>query len=164
MLKMTVVFASSAGSEHALFYLKGQFQNLTTCQVRSRSSLMTQVGHACVHAHVYLSKRLDEPSSLAPFASLYLHPVASYWRITCCDLLWPHVTFRCPVGIGVGILTLSFSTKKIVSECISKKACLRQGAPMVFTRNWSALPRYLPQSQKCERFFSVLETCIVFSL
>ena len=43
---------------------------------------MTQVGQ-----NAYLPKRLDEPSRLAPFARLYLHSVASYWRNTDCGLM-----------------------------------------------------------------------------
>ena len=34
---------------------------------------MTEVGQ-----YAYLPKRLNEPSRLAPFALLYLHPVASF--------------------------------------------------------------------------------------
>ena len=36
---------------------------------------MAEVGQ-----YAYLSKQVDEPSRLAPFARLYLHPVASYWQ------------------------------------------------------------------------------------
>ena len=44
--------------------------------------VMTQVGQ-----HAYLPKRLDEPSRLAPFARVYLHLVASYWRKTDCGIM-----------------------------------------------------------------------------
>ena len=48
-----------------------------------QDQVMVQIGQ-----HVYFSKWLDEPSRLAPFARLYLHPVASYWRKkTDCDLM-----------------------------------------------------------------------------
>ena len=58
--------------------LKGEFQNLTSGQVWSRSGqgqIMTQLGQ---YAHPL--KQLGQPSRLAPFARLYLHPVATYWR------------------------------------------------------------------------------------
>ena len=68
------------------FLTLSQFQNLTSGQVKSRSvqdQIMTQVGQ-----YTHTPKRLDEPSRLAPFARLYLHPVATYWRKT----VWPQVT------------------------------------------------------------------------
>ena len=43
---------------------------------------MTQVGQ-----YAYLTKGLDEPSRLTPFARLYLHPVSSYRRKTDYDLV-----------------------------------------------------------------------------
>ena len=64
--------AFQAGSKHVLFDLEGQSENF----LRSgQGQMMTQVGQ---YAHPL--KQLDEPSRLAPFARLYLHPVATYWR------------------------------------------------------------------------------------
>ena len=65
--------------------LKDQFDNLTSGQVWSRSGqgqIMTQVGQ-----YANFLKRLDEPSRLAPFARLYLHPVATRRRKTDYDLI-----------------------------------------------------------------------------
>ena len=67
--------------------LKGQFQNLTSGQ----GQIMTQVGQ-----YAYRPKRFDEPSRLAPFARLNLHPVASYWRKTDCGPMRPQMTFPWP--------------------------------------------------------------------
>ena len=54
-------------------------------QVRpGQGQVMIQVGQ-----YAYLPKHLDEPSRLAPFARLYLHPVTSYWRKTDYDHRWP---------------------------------------------------------------------------
>ena len=50
---------------------------------------MAQVGQ---YAQAHLPKWLDEPSRLAQFASLHVHPVASFWRKTDCDLIGPHLT------------------------------------------------------------------------
>ena len=63
---------------------------MTSGQVRLRpgqGQIMTQVGQ---YAHPL--NRLDEPGRLAPFARLYLHPVATYWRKADCDVIWPQVT------------------------------------------------------------------------
>ena len=65
--------------------LKGQVENLTSGQVRSGSGqgqIMTQVGK---YAHPL--KQLDEQRHLAPFAHLYLHPIATYWRKTDCNII-----------------------------------------------------------------------------
>ena len=58
--------------------LKGQFENMTSGQVRSRSGKRYIMIQVCQYA--YPMKRLDDPSRLAPFARLYLHPVVTYWR------------------------------------------------------------------------------------
>ena len=73
-----------AGPEYVLFYLKDQSQNLTSGQVRSgQGKVMTQVAQ-----YAKLPMRIDEPSCLAPFARLYLYPVARYWqKKTDCDLI-----------------------------------------------------------------------------
>ena len=44
--------------------------------------IMTEVGQ-----YAYLPKRLDEPSRLAPFVRIYLHPIARYWRKPDFDLV-----------------------------------------------------------------------------
>ena len=66
--------------------LKGQFENLTTDQVMSRSGqgqIMTQVGQ---YAHPM--KRLDEPSHLTPFARLS----PSCRDVLAKNGLWRHLT------------------------------------------------------------------------
>ena len=70
--------ARRAGTKHVLLTLQGQFQNLTSGQ----GQVMTEVGQYADHP-----KRLDEPSRLAPFVRLCLHPVASYWRKLDFDLI-----------------------------------------------------------------------------
>ena len=72
-----------ACSKHVLLNLKGQFQNLTSCQVKVRSRSDYDPSRSDAHP----LKRLDEPSLLAPFACLYLHPVATYWRKMDCDVI-----------------------------------------------------------------------------
>ena len=76
----TIAFASSSwyGNCTNSLTLRGQFQNLSSGQVRSRSGhgqIMTQICQYACHA-----KQLDEPSRLAPFARLYLHRVVTYWQ------------------------------------------------------------------------------------
>ena len=75
-------------------------------QVRSgQGQVMTQVGQ-----YVYLPKRLNEPSRLAPFARLFLRPVASYWRNMDCDVTWPQLTIPWPPIIGcTRIITIGVS-------------------------------------------------------
>ena len=87
-----------AGLATALFTLKYQYQNLTSGQVRSRSG--HDPSRPIINMHTHLPKRLDEPSRLAPFASLYPHPVTSYWRKTDCDLRWPSHGPRLSVAPG----------------------------------------------------------------
>ena len=56
--------------------------------VRSgQGQIMIRVGQ-----YAHYPKRLDESSRLAPFTRFYLHPVATNWRKTDCDLIWPQVT------------------------------------------------------------------------
>ena len=63
--------------------LKGQFENLASGQVTlGQCQIVTQVGQ-----YAHRPKRLDEPSCLAPFARLYIHPVATYWRDMDCELI-----------------------------------------------------------------------------
>ena len=62
-----------------------------------------------VSQYAYQSKRIDEQSRWAPFARLYLHPVASYWRIVDCDLMWPHMTSRDPLISCTQISTVGVS-------------------------------------------------------
>ena len=91
---LTQVLTSYDHILHSYFTLKGQFQNLTSGQVRSRSGqrqVTTGVGQ-----YAYLPRRLDEPSRLAPFARLYLHPVVIYWQKQDFDLIWPQVTSPWP--------------------------------------------------------------------
>ena len=97
------MFASSSRLETCTFFtLKGQFDNLTSGQVRSRSGqvkVMSRSDHdlsRCQYAHH--PKRLHEPSRLAQFAGLYLHPVATNWRKTDCHLIWPQVTSSWPTS------------------------------------------------------------------
>ena len=80
-IKMTPSFSPRrAGSEHVLFDLES---SISKSDLRSgQGQVMTQVGQ-----YAYLPRRLDEPSRLARFARLYLHPVASYWRKMDCDLI-----------------------------------------------------------------------------
>ena len=87
--------------------LKGQFENLTTGQVRSRSGqgqITTQVGQ---YAHPL--ERLDELSRVAWFACIYLHPVATLVKnglrrhLTSGDLPWlPIVSYTqiCTDGLS----------------------------------------------------------------
>ena len=73
------------GLKHVLFILKSQFRILTSGQVRTKSGqgqIMTQVGQ-----YAYYPKRLDQPSRLALFARIYLHPVATYSRKAVFDLI-----------------------------------------------------------------------------
>ena len=87
-----------ASSKHALLTLKGQFQNLTSGQVRSRSGqgqIMTQVGQYAHHP-----KLLDEPSRVAPLARLYHQLVATYWQNTDYGLIWLQVKSRSSVAPG----------------------------------------------------------------
>ena len=60
-----------AGSEHVLVDLE---RSISKFDPRS-SQVMTHVSQ-----YAYLMKRLDDLSPLAPFARLYLHLVAGYWR------------------------------------------------------------------------------------
>ena len=55
------------------FVKSGQVMSSQDLIKSGQGQVMTQVGQ-----YAYLSKRLDEPSRLAPFARLYLHPVTSY--------------------------------------------------------------------------------------
>ena len=71
-----------AGSKQVLFDLerwsfKFYFRS-------GQGQIMTHVGQ-CARP----PKWLDKPSGLAPFARLYLYPVATCWRKTDCDLIWP---------------------------------------------------------------------------
>ena len=60
-----------ATSKHVLFDLE---RSISKFGLRSgQGQVMTDAGK-----YPYLPKRLDEPSRLALFARLYLHPVASY--------------------------------------------------------------------------------------
>ena len=75
-MKMTLsCLPRQAGSKHVLFDIK---------RTISKSDLMSGQGHVMtqVGQFAFLPKRLDEPSILARFARLCLHPVASYWRKT----------------------------------------------------------------------------------
>ena len=87
---LTQVLTSYDHILHSYFTLKGQFQNLTSGQVRSRSGqrqVTTGVGQ-----YAYLPRRLDEPSRLAPFARLYLHLswfIGKNRTSTSFDLRWP---------------------------------------------------------------------------
>ena len=85
----TIVFASS--SRLVTLTLWPWKVNFKICpQVRSgQGQVMTQAGQ-----YAHLPKRLDEPCRLASSARLYLHPVASYWRKTDCDLMLPQMTFQ----------------------------------------------------------------------
>ena len=65
-----------AGSKHVFLTLKCQFKILPLFRSgQGQRQIMTQVGQ---YAHPL--KRLHEPSCLAPFTRLFLHPVATYWR------------------------------------------------------------------------------------
>ena len=64
------------GSKHVLLDLERSISksDLRSGQVKSgQDQIMTQ---ADKYAHT--QKRLDKPSRVAPFAHLYLHPVATY--------------------------------------------------------------------------------------
>ena len=81
-MKMKVTSSCSpcrSGSEYILFSLERSISksDLTSGQVNFRSGrqVMTQV-----RQYANIPKRLDEPGRLAPFAGLYLYPVARYWR------------------------------------------------------------------------------------
>ena len=77
-MKMTPsCFSRQAGSKHVLFDIK---MSIAKSDLRpGQGQFMTQEGQ-----FAFLPKRLDEPSILARFARLCLHPVASYWRNTDC--------------------------------------------------------------------------------
>ena len=66
--------------------LKGQFENLTSGQVRSR------LDHDPSRSMCTSSEAACDPSRLEPFARFYLHPVATNWRKTECDLIWSPLT------------------------------------------------------------------------
>ena len=79
-------FPLRAGSKHVFLTWKVSFK--VWPQVRSgQSPVMTQISQ-----YTNLPKLIDESSRLAPFARLYLHPVATYWRKTDCDLIWANLT------------------------------------------------------------------------
>ena len=89
-MKMTpLCLPRQAGSKRAICEIK---RSISNSDLRSaQDQVMTQVGQSA-----YLPKRLDEPSLLALFARLCLHPVASYWRKTDCGHMWPQMTFPWP--------------------------------------------------------------------
>ena len=57
-----------------------------------KSDLRSGSDHDPLGQYAHSLKRVDEPSRLTSFARLYPHPVATYWRKTYCDLIWPQVT------------------------------------------------------------------------
>ena len=63
-----------------------------------------------------IPKRLNELNRLAPFARLYLHPVATYWRKTDYDLIRPHLTS------GDIPVTPIVSCARIITEKVSQLA------------------------------------------
>ena len=95
-IKMTPpCWARRAGSEH-VFFLPWRVNFKIRPQARSgQGQVVTEVGQ-----YAYLSKRFGKPSRLASFARLYLHSVASYWRKTYCDFIWPQVTSLWPAIIS----------------------------------------------------------------
>ena len=91
--KATPCLPRRAGLKYEPFDLETSISkfDLRWNQVRGRSWLMTQIGQ-----YAYLPKFPHKPNRLAPFARLYLHSVASYWRKTDCHLIWPQMTFPWP--------------------------------------------------------------------
>ena len=84
----TIVLASSSRFGTCAFWpQKVNFK--IRLQVRSRSD-HDPSRSICALRHP--PKLLDEPSRLAPFALLCMHPVATYWGKTGCDLIWSQLT------------------------------------------------------------------------
>ena len=76
------MFGSSIRFETVLFDIE---RSTSKFDLRSgQGQVMTEVDQ-----YAYLPKRIDEPSRLALFLRLYLHPVECFWRKPDFDLISP---------------------------------------------------------------------------